>query len=134
MGGFKLEPSETELRDLCKELARFKSRIQSPAKLPMASNNPAMAGEAQEPEGEASNIITRGQRQMQEGSEISSIEALVAGTQGTRAGVARKRENFSFRWKSGGDCKQQGRKDPRTSWRREREGLSARGSVGLSDP
>ncbi len=140
--GFKLEPSETELRGLCKELARFKSRIQSLAKLPMASDNPALAGEAHELDGEANNIITRGQRQIQkllrrrgmiqEGYEISSI-APVAGALGPRlVVVAREGKNSSFRWKSGGDCEQRGRENPRTSGRGEREDLSARGSVGLT--
>ncbi len=46
--GFELEHSEMELRDISKELAKFKFKIQSLARLLMASDNPAMAGEAHE--------------------------------------------------------------------------------------
>jgi hypothetical protein len=61
---FKLESSKKVLRDISKEVACFKSRIQSLAKPPMTTDNQAISREVHKLVGEAADIITWGQRRI----------------------------------------------------------------------
>ncbi len=60
--GFELEPEETELRSISKELNSYKARVYSLAKRLIASDDLAVAAGAHELLGEANEVMTKGQK------------------------------------------------------------------------
>jgi hypothetical protein len=62
--GLELEPSKAELRSISKELTSYKTRVHSLAKTLIASDDAAVAAEAHELLGEASEVMATDQKRV----------------------------------------------------------------------
>jgi hypothetical protein len=111
--GFKLEPSEADLRSNSRELSGCKGKIQSLTRSYLVSDDPSLTADAHELINEASEVIGRGQKRIRrllqrlgmlpEGSKASSLENEDA--QASKPPLKQTealKEVFSFR-RSGGD-------------------------------
>ncbi len=127
VGGLELEPSETELRSISKEMTSFKTRVHSsqnayrirqPGCGDKCTRAPSRGQRSHDKRSEVSSQLLRCLGVVQEGSEAISMETPTA--EAWRLRQLRPGDSaFSFKWGSGGDYRGCEGEEPQTRGRDE---------------